>query len=183
MLLKMAYIQRNARYLTIPSIYICRITIPLIQAHPTLNDVTLLQPGKDMSQIHLMCWSKRYNIFLNCAALSKCLNWKMHKDTSPSKYYIFIILPSAASLSKAEHVLHETNCWLFVAAQHPQANTHFIHYMSPRIQLIINFCENKNGWKVCSACLCNFMWLGMNLREGYSESLSRFNLRFIQVLP
>ncbi|EGN99059.1 hypothetical protein SERLA73DRAFT_28230, partial [Serpula lacrymans var. lacrymans S7.3] len=33
-----------------------------------------------------------------------------------------------------ECVCHETNCWLFVAAQHPQANTHFIHYTSPRLQ-------------------------------------------------
>ncbi|EGN94365.1 hypothetical protein SERLA73DRAFT_62642, partial [Serpula lacrymans var. lacrymans S7.3] len=32
----------------------------------------------------------------------------------------------------------ETNCWLFVVAQHPQANAHFIHYTSPRMH-----CEAK----------------------------------------
>ncbi|EGO00917.1 hypothetical protein SERLA73DRAFT_71884 [Serpula lacrymans var. lacrymans S7.3] len=55
---------------------------------------------------------------------------------------------------RAKRLLHGTNCWLLLAAQHPQANVHFIHYTSPRLhreakadtnQIVNSFADTINN--------------------------------------
>lgn len=35
---------------------------------------------------------------------------------------------------QAERISNETNCWIFIGAQHPNASAQFIHYTSPRLR-------------------------------------------------
>jgi hypothetical protein len=37
-------------------------------------------------------------------------------------------------MDQIERLAHETNCWVYIAAQHPNATGDFIHYTSPRLR-------------------------------------------------
>jgi hypothetical protein len=37
-------------------------------------------------------------------------------------------------MAQCEQISHETGCWLFLAAQHPNATKPYLHYTSPRLR-------------------------------------------------
>ena len=38
------------------------------------------------------------------------------------------------TIQQCEHISTETGCWLYLAAQHPNARLPFVHYSSPRFR-------------------------------------------------
>ena len=61
---------------------------------------------------------------------------------------------------QAEQVSKETNCWLFLGAQHPNANGDFIHYTSSQLRNearadtneMINLFNGTMSALICACC-------------------------------